>query len=132
MLHEQGPQASFLTLCATATARCVYDDKADYLAMSQQQQTRSKRGAANASEPDRVLTRRTRSQRDPSAEGGFISLVNPIWCLDPDGDPVQMQQQDIALMTYEQLRKELGASDRCNFPQMTRQPDARHESSSIV
>lgn len=100
--------------------------------MSQQQQTRSKKGAASASEPDRVLTRRTRSQRDPSAEGGFISLVKPIWCLDPDGTPVQMQQQDIALMTYEQLRKELGASDRWHFPQINCLPGAKDKSSSVV
>ncbi len=95
--------------------RCVYDGKADYLAMTQHQQKKGKRSAGSTSavqEPGRVLTRRTRSQRDPAAEGGFVSLVRPIWCLDPTGTPVQMQQQDIALMTYEQLRKELGASDK--------------------
>ncbi|KAL0028145.1 hypothetical protein WJX77_009970 [Trebouxia sp. C0004] len=90
---------------------CVYDGKADYLAMSRQQPKKSNRAAVQ--EPTRVLTRRTRSQRDPAAEGGFVSVVRPIWCLDPSGSPVQMQQQDIALMTYEQLRKELSASNKC-------------------
>ena len=98
--------------------RCIYDGKADYLAASQQQQQQQKRGNRSAAsmsaapEPSRVAPRRTRSQRDPAAEGGFVSLIRPIWCLDPDGAPVQMQQQDIALITYEQLRKELAASEK--------------------
>lgn len=96
--------------------RCVYDGKADYLAAAQQQQSTGKKrtGASGSAlpDPERAQTRRTRSQRDPKAENGFVNLVRPIWCLDPQGNPVQMQQQDIALMTYEQLRKELGASDK--------------------
>ena len=96
--------------------RCVYDGKADYLAVAQQQQSKGKKktgaGGAALPDPERAQTRRTRSQRDPKAENGFVNLVRPIWCLDPEGNPVQMQQQDIALMTYEQLRKELGASDK--------------------
>lgn len=94
--------------------RCVYDGKADYLATTQQQSKGKKKGSSSAAlpDPERAQTRRTRSQRNPEAENGFVSLVKPIWCLDPMGQPVQMQQQDIALMTYEQLRKELGASDK--------------------
>jgi len=114
MISKRTKQVCCL-LTACASARCVYDGKADYLAKSQQQPKKSNRAAAGSSavqEPTRVLTRRTRSQRDPAAEGGFVSLVRPIWCLDPNGSPVQMQQQDIALMTYEQLRKELSASDK--------------------
>jgi hypothetical protein len=114
IIDDRTKQACCL-LTACPSARCVYDGKADYLAMSQQQPKKSSRAAGGAlavQEPTRVLTRRTRSQRDPAAEGGFVSLVRPIWCLDPNGSPVQMQQQDIALMTYEQLRKELSASDK--------------------
>ena len=96
--------------------RCVYDGKADYLAVAQQQQSKGKKktgaGGTSLPDPERAQTRRTRSQRDPGAENGFVNLVKPIWCLDPKGNPVQMQQQDVALMTYEQLRKELGASDK--------------------
>ena len=97
----------------------MYDGRADWLASIQQQQAGKKStraGAAAAATapqgPTRTPTRRTRSQRDPAAEGGFVHVVKPIWCLDPEGVPVQMQQQDIALMTYEQLRKELSASDK--------------------
>lgn len=114
IIDDRTKQACCL-LTACPSARCVYNGKADYLAMSQQQPKKSSRAAGGAlavQEPTRVLTRRTRSQRDPAAEGGFVSLVRPIWCLDPNGSPVQMQQQDIALMTYEQLRKELSASDK--------------------
>ena len=96
--------------------RCVYDSKADLLAAAQQQQNQGKKkdggGSAALPDPERSQTRRTRSQKDLAAGNGFISLVKPIWCLSPEGTPVQMQQQDIALMTYEQLRKELGASDK--------------------
>ena len=94
----------------------MYDGKADYLAVAQQQQNQGKKktgaGGAALPDPERAQTRRTRSQRDLAAESGFVNLVRPIWCLNPAGDPVQMHQQDIALMTYEQLRKELGASDK--------------------
>lgn len=96
--------------------RCVYDSKADLLAAAQQQQNQGKKKDGGRSvalpDPKRAQTRRTRSQKDLAAGNGFISLVKPIWCLSPQGTPVQMQQQDIALMTYEQLRKELGASDK--------------------
>ena len=98
--------------------RCVYDGKAEYLTVAEQQPSKGKTktgaGKAGLSEkPERAQTRRTRSQRDPGgAENGGVSLVRPLWCLDPEGNPVQMQQQDVALMTYEQLRKELGASDK--------------------
>ena len=106
-----------MTVTLLCGHRCVYDGKADYLAVAQQQQQgkgKKKTGAGGAAlpDPERAQTRRTRSQRDPAAENGFVNLVRPIWCLDPEGNPVQMQQQDIALMTYEQLRKELGASDK--------------------
>ena len=96
--------------------RCVYDGRADWLAAAQQPGKKGTRaGAAAAAAPAppiRTPTRRTRSQRGPAAEGGFVHVGKPLWCLDPDGVPVQMQHQDIALMTYEQLRKELSASDK--------------------
>lgn len=94
----------------------MYDSKADLLAVAQQQQSKGKKktggGGTALPDPERPQTRRTRSQRDLAATNGFITLVKPIWCLSPEGHPVEMQQQDIALMTYEQLRKELGASDK--------------------
>ena len=59
-----------------------------------------------------MQTRRTRSQQSSATQGGSFKLVEPLWGLDAQGPHVQLQKQDVALMTYEQLRKELSSSDR--------------------
>lgn len=42
----------------------------------------------------------------------MVKLTDPVWGMNGEGNAVQMHHQDVALITYEQLRKELSTSDR--------------------
>ena len=59
-----------------------------------------------------VPPRRTRSQRTTTTGGALVKMTDPLWGMNGEGNAVQMHRQDVALITYEQLRKELSTSDR--------------------
>ena len=102
-----------LKLKSVLRSRCTYDSQANALITAQN-------GSISAAGDDAIAMRgaaymqprRTRSQRTVVKGGAQVKVTDPIWGMDAEGRAVQMQHQDIALMTYEQLRKELSTSDR--------------------
>ncbi len=55
---------------------------------------------------------RPRTKINP-ASGTWTVMVSQLLCQGPDGRPVPLHECDIAFMSYENLRKELGYADRC-------------------
>lgn len=97
------------------SCRCTYDSQASALLLAQDERhaptqdgTTATRDAAHTP----PIGKRTRSQRTATVGGAMVKVTDPLWAVNEEGNAVQMQHQDIALMTYEQLRKELSSSDR--------------------
>lgn len=96
-------------------SRCTYGRQANAIITAQNGSiTTTTDGATARQNPSHMQSRRTRSQRTVVKGGAQVKVIDPIWGMDAEGRAVQMQHQDIALMTYEQLRKELSTSDRLN------------------
>ena len=115
MLHTRKQASAVMRYILTVVfpCRCTYDSQANAIITAQNGSITTTADGANARQnPSHMQPRRTRSQRTVVKGGAQVKVIDPIWGMDAEGRAVQMQHQDIALMTYEQLRKELSTSDR--------------------
>lgn len=61
---------------------------------------------------DTRISGRPRTKMNP-ASNTWTLMVTELFCAGPEGQPLPLHQCDVAFMSYENLRKELGYADKC-------------------
>lgn len=94
-----------------ACGRGVYQGQEMSLAMGSRLESGGGSGGGGGGGAEARILGRPRTKMN-AASGTWTVLVSQLLCQGPHGRPVPLHECDVAFMSYENLRKELGYADR--------------------